>query len=443
MARQKISQAKLTALAFLFAGLFSQGVRADQLTDQAKMLIDSGKANEAFSLLEPSESARSGDVAFDLLFAIAAIEVGQNTRAVFALERVLSVQPGNARARAEIARAYLALGETDLARREFEAVKQQGVPPEVSDTIDRFLDAVDRVELVSRNTLRGYVESSVGYDTNVNVGPNRNTVAIPGFGGLPFTLSSNSKANEAPFATVGGGLNLRSPISGTVALVGGVSGVLRQNFGKQQFDSVSDDAYAGIVINRDKSIFSINAQYNQYILDSNRYREAIGLSGQWQYNIDARNQASLFAQYSDLSYQTQSVRDADRWVVGGAFAHAYRGGEVTYASLYWLNERPHNGAVPWLGLDGLGVRLGGQMSLDAKTVLFANGSIEYRRYGADDPSFLTTRQDTQYDLTIGANYTPARNWKVTPKVALTQNESNTELNKYHCEVVSVTVRYDF
>src|SRR5262245_64922836 len=40
--------------------------------------------------------------------------------AVFALERVLALQPDNHLARAEIARAYLALGERDAARREFE-----------------------------------------------------------------------------------------------------------------------------------------------------------------------------------------------------------------------------------------------------------------------------------------------------------------------------------
>ena len=61
------------------------------------------------------------------------------------------------------------------------------------------------------------------------------------------------------------------------------------------------------------------------------------------------------------------------------FAHAYTGGgQVVFASAYLLNERPRNGTVPWLALDGFGLRVGGQMNYDAKTVLFANGSIEYR-----------------------------------------------------------------
>lgn len=431
-----------TILAVLLL-LMSPFVSADQLTDQAKVLLDQGKAVEAFQLLDPVEGANAGDAGFDLLFGIAAIEAGQSTRAVFALERVLAVQPNNARARAEIARAYLALGETDTARQEFETVQKQGVPPEVSATIDRFLDAVDRLDTVSRTTIRGYLEASLGYDTNVNVAPNKGSVAIPGFGGLPFTLSAESRANDAPFGTLGGGLSVRTPLNGEAALVGGLSGVLRNNFGASEFDNVSFDAYAGIVVAREKNVFSLNAQFNQYELSNERYRTATGLSGQWQYNMDARNQVSAFVQYSDLHYQTQSVRNADRWVAGGAFAHAYRGGEVAFASAYLTNERPHDNGVSWLGFDGVGLRIGGQMNYDAKTVLFAGGSVEQRRYDAEDPSFLTRRKDTQYDLSIGVNYTPARYWKVTPKVIWTFNDSNTELNEYRREAVSVTVRRDF
>ncbi len=433
-----------TLAAVLLAWL-SQSVMADQLTDRAKLLLDQGKAAEAFALLDSAEVGRAGDPDFDLLFGIAAVDSGQNTRGVFALERVLAVDPNNTRARAEIARAYLGLGETTAARQEFETVQRQGVSPEVSATINRYLDAVDRVDTVSRTTIRGYLEGSAGYDTNVNVGPNRNTVAIPGFGGLPFTLSSSSKANDAWFTSGSGGVNVRAPVNREVALIGGASSVVRNNYGPDvgQFDSIVGDAYAGVMVTKDKNVFSINAQFNQYILGSDRYRTAGGLSGQWQYNIDARNQLSTFAQYSDLRYQTMQIRDAERWVAGGAFAHAYRGGEIVYAGAYLVKERPRSGTVPWLGLAGLGLRLGGQMNYDAKTVLFANGSIEHRYYGAEDPSFLMTRRDTQYDIALGANYVPARNWKVTPKLSWTSNESNAELYKYHREQVSLTVRRDF
>ena len=112
----------LTAALALQAGV----AVADEVTDKAKALLGANKGGEAYQLLEPLESARAGEVEFDFLLGISALEIGQNTRAVFALERVLAMEPGNARARAEIARAYLALGETKTAAQEFETVQRDG-----------------------------------------------------------------------------------------------------------------------------------------------------------------------------------------------------------------------------------------------------------------------------------------------------------------------------
>ena len=432
---------KLAAVALI--ALLPRFALADELIDQAKTLLDQNKSAEAFALLDGQESVRAGEVSYDLLLGIAAVDSGQNTRAVFALERVLAMEPNNARARAEIARAYLAMGETTAARQEFESVQRQGVPEDVSATIDRFLDAVDRVDSVTRTTLRGYVEAGLGYDSNVNAATSKSTVAIPGFGGLPFTLDSDSRANDSWMSNLAGGVNLRTPINRDVAVVAGASAVQRSNFSAHQFDNLSADAYAGFVVSQDKNVFSLNAQFNQYLLDNHNYRTATGISGQWQYNLDSRNQLSTFVQYSDLHYPTQKVRDADRWVAGGAYAHGFRGGEVVYVSAYGVSEDPHESSVPWLGFDGFGVRVGGQMSLNAKAVLFAGAVVEYRHYDAEDPSFLSVRKDTQYDVVLGANYTLVRNWTVTPKLSLTDNDSNTDLNNYHREVASVTVRYDF
>lgn len=430
-------------IAPLLLSLLPLMASADELTDQAQVLLDQGKAGQAFQLLDPVEGARAGDAHFDLLLGIAALDSGQTTRAVFALERVLAVEPNNARARAEIARAYLALGETDSARQEFETVQKQGVPPEVSANIDRFMDAVDRLDAVTRTTIRGYLEGALGYDTNVNAATSKSSIAIPVFGGLPFTLADNSVETGAWFASVGGGLNVRSPINNEVALVGGLSGVLRNNFGESDFDSLIGDVYAGVVVTQDRNVFSFNAQFNQYDLASDRYRTAAGVSGQWQYNMDASNQLSGYVQYSDLRYPTQSEQNAERWVAGGAMAHAFRSGELAFASAYWVNQRAQDGGASWLGFNGLGVRVGGQMNFYARTVLFAGGAIEYRPYDSADPIFLTTRKDTEYSVLIGARYTPARFWTVSPKVVWTFNDSNIELYEYRRAAAALTLRRDF
>src|SRR4030081_3534524 len=84
----------------------SSGAFADALTDRARALLAGKDAKGAYTLLLPQEAQRAGDPEYDYLLGVAALDSGQYERAVFALERVLGVQPDNHVARAEIARAY-------------------------------------------------------------------------------------------------------------------------------------------------------------------------------------------------------------------------------------------------------------------------------------------------------------------------------------------------
>lgn len=416
---------------------------ADQLTDEAHALLNAGKGKAAYALLEPQESARAGEPGYDFLLGLAALDVGQNTRAVFALERVLAMEPNNVRARAEIGRAYLALGEVETARQEFETVQRQGVPADVSLTLDRYIAATRRQESQTSATLNGYIEAQVGYDTNVNVGPNRNSVVIPGISQTPAVLSENSRANKDVFGQLGAGVNGRLPLSANLAVLGGLSGALRANQDKDQFDMTNYDANLGLVLTAGKNVFTLMGQFGSVSIDDARYRTAGGVTGQWQYNLDARNQVSGFLQYSNLHYIVQTVRDADRWVGGAAYAHLWRDGVVGFGSLYLVNEKPQEANVEFLGFDGVGARLGARGNVTEKTTLFGGFSYEHRRYSAVDPSFLTERQDNQYGLLLGATYAFAKDWTLTPQISLTRNYSNTELNEYHREVASLAIRREF
>lgn len=418
-------------------------VLADQLTDEALALLGAGKGSAAYSLLEPQESKRAGEPDYDFLLGLAALEVGQNTRAVFALERVLAMDPNNVRARAEIARAYLALGEVETARQEFETVQKQGVPADVSLTIDRYIAAARRTENQNKPTVNGYLEALLGYDTNVNVGPNRSSVLIPGISSTPATLSNDSRANKDTYGQLGAGVNARVPVSKNVALLAGLSGAQRWNQDVNQFDMGNYDANAGVVVTAEKNVFTLMGQFGSVSIDDGRYRTAAGVTGQWQYNLDGRNQISGFLQYNNLHYVEQSIRDADRWVGGAAYAHLWRDGVVAFGSLYLVKERPQEEGVDFIGFDGIGIRLGAKADLSTNVTLFGGLSYERRDYSAVDPSFLAERKDDQYGLLLGATYAFAKDWTLTPQISLTRNQSNTELNEYHRELVSLAIRREF
>lgn len=416
---------------------------ADQLTDEAHALLNAGQGKAAYALLEPQESARAGDPGYDFLLGLAALDVGQNTRAVFALERVLATEPNNVRARAEIGRAYLALGEVETARQEFETVQRQGVPADVSLTLERYIAATRRQESPSQAAFNGYIEAQIGYDTNVNVGPNRSSVVIPGISQTPAILSADSRANKDAFGQLGAGINGRLPLSGSLALLGGLSGAQRLNQDVSQFDMGNYDVNAGVVFTAGKNVFTVMGQFGSVSIDNARYRTAAGVTGQWQHNLDARNQVSGFLQYSNLHYIVQTIRDADRWVGGAAYAHLWRDGVVGFGSLYLVREKPQESGVDFIGFDGVGARLGARGSVTDKTTLFGGFSYEHRRYSAVDPAFLDERRDNQYGLVLGATYAFAKDWTLTPQISLTRNESNTALNEYHREMAWLAVRREF
>lgn len=431
------------ALAFACALTAFQAHAADELILRGAELVKAGKGKAAYELLEPQEQARAGDKDFDLLLGIAALDVGQNTRAIFALERVLAVDPGNVRARAELARAYLAVGETQAARTEFESAKKMGVPAEVEQTIDYFLSAVDRIENEGKTAVRGYIEGTLGYDTNVNAAPARSTIAVPGFAD-PFALSSASRAAEDWYGSIGGGFNFSSPVDADLAIVGGVSGSQRWNQDISSANLTIADANVGAMYTQGKNVYSATAQYNTLRVANDGFRNALGFSAQWQYNLDARNQFSAYLQYADLSYPDQPVRDADRWVLGAGYAHAWREGLIGYVSAYALQENLHSkDQAPNIGLDGYGLRMGAQQRLNEKTTLFGNVAYETRRHDARDPTFLTTRHDEQFMASLSLSYQIKRNLKITGQYSYIDQRSNIDLYGYDRDTVSVTLRQEF
>lgn len=439
----------------LAAFLFSLPAFADALTDQAKRLLASGQAGRAYELLIPHEAARAGEVEYDLLLGIAAIDSGRNTNGVFALERVLALEPNNSRARAEIARAYLAMGETQTARREFETVKDQPVPEEVKRTIDRFLSAIESVEAEGRTSIGGYVDYTWGRDSNVNSAVSSPSLAIPGVG--TFTLNAAGVRQADDFNTVGAGLSLRSPLGGGWALVGAAGGSKRMNNRWDIFDIGNWDASAGVVKTRDKDVFTLLAQTGNVRIDNNAYREHWGFSAQWQHNYNQRTQATAFLQYTDIAFPNRAqlynnavtgasnvTRDATRHVLGVGFAHALRDYKtVFYGSAYVGGEKEKAAKVPELGFSLIGARIGGQYQFDERWSVFANLSYEERRHRGEDPTFRRTRRDGGTNVGVGVVFAPAKQWKVTPMYQFSRNDSNLATSDYKREIWSISVRRDF
>ena len=118
-------------------------VAAELDLGKADALLKAGKAKEGYTLLAPHEYEMAGNVDYDYLLGIAALDSGKPDKASLALERVLAVNPNYIGARLDLARAYFALADYERAKTEFEAVQAQNPPPAAKTVIEQYLAAID------------------------------------------------------------------------------------------------------------------------------------------------------------------------------------------------------------------------------------------------------------------------------------------------------------
>lgn len=422
-------------------------IHADDTLLQAQQLLQSGNAQAAYQLLEPLEPARAGDPEFDYAFGLSALDSGQPGRAFFALERVLAVNPQHAQARAEMARAHYLLGEHESARIEFKHVLDSKPPESAMNTINRYMSAIDRA-LGETTRFAAYLEATWGHDSNVNSAPSPGQV-IASIGGvpLPVTLAGPGAELSSNFLSFGGGISFQHPFNKNLSVFGGVAGNKKNNFENQAeaFDTGSLDFNLGASYRKGNDTFTAAWQDNNFYLNSQHYRKAYGLTGQWQHNLDDKNQVSLFGQWMRLEYPLTEIRDADRRVIGAGFGHAFSGdlSPVAFGSVYIGEEEERRSNVPHLGHNLWGARIGGQIMANPKTAVFAGASYEHRDYGGIKPFFTESQEDKQIELSVGARYTPIKHWQIKPQFSYIHNNSNIAITDYDRYMLSVNFRHDF
>jgi hypothetical protein len=315
------------------------------------------------------------------------------------------------------------------------------VPPEVRATIDGFLSAIAAAE---RTQVSGYFELGFGYDTNINAATASSSIAIPSIG-PNFQLAPSLTEQDDRFLSVAGGVNFTRKLDLSWALVGGLGGVVRQNVSKNGFDTDSVDASLGVRYARGLEAITVGLQGQYFGVEGDAYRTAGGGIAQWQHNFDERTQATVFGQYTALRYDTQPVRDADRSIVGFAYAKALSGAyaPAIFLSVYGGEEKEVDAAFPHLGHKPIGVRLGGQLRLGGGWSAFGLLWYEQREYGGPDPLFLVTREDEQVYVNAGLAYLWRPGATLRMQVAHTAQTSNIVLSEYDRTEISASARFSF
>ncbi|MHB1237286.1 MAG: surface lipoprotein assembly modifier [Gallionella sp.] len=427
----------------------------EKLLPEAEALIKNGKPEVAYKLLEASEFERSGEVRFDYLLGVAALDSGKPDKATLAFERVLTVAPNFAGARMDMARAYYQLGDLQRASLEFEAVLKQNPPEAARATIRKYLDAIAALDTSRQTRISSYVEATVGRDSNVNNSTDQSQISIPSLGNIVATLNpTNVKASDNYYG-VAAGTGVVHSLDNNWGLYAGADLHQRGYHTQTSFDSVDLGGRAGVMYGTQGNRVRAGMLAEENTLGNARNFNAAGLDTEWAHALDPGNQVNLFGQYLQYRFaQTvMQVNDFNQQVIGAGWQHVLAGGKsVLSGALYYGMEQDVSTIITPATPDGgridgamhfKGLRVGGQTDAFEKLTLFANAGAQVGDYSRVNTYFLNQRADKLYQFTLGSNWHVYKYWTVRPQLDYARNDSNIVIYSYNRTDVSLTLRRDF
>ncbi|MFA7267877.1 MAG: tetratricopeptide repeat protein [Sterolibacterium sp.] len=429
------------------------------LLRQADGLIRSGKLADAYQLLEPREADYSGEIAFDYMLGIVALDSGKPDRATIAFERVLVSNPNFSGARLDLARAYFAMGSDDLAKNEFEIVLTQSPPESVKEVVKKYLDAIAKRKLDKIQHISGYIETSIAKDSNVTAVTSDFSKGVQNVFGIPGVLPTGSSVlSSGTTAGVSAGIDFTRLLSEEYGLSVFAGADLRQrNYeGFSALNSTNLDLRGGLSIVRGEDMYRLFVNMGQYRQTGmtegiNSNRDTPGIGAEWKRKFGERDQLSLSTQYSRPRYATQETQDTDQVMLSASWLHIFEGrtSPLIFANLTQTVDRAvHQLATgsdmsrtttaartyfqctPWAQLDFF---LSAGVSLRNDDTLNARSALSPPVYG----------RDVTKDVSLGATWRPWPKWMIKGQVAAYKNNSNLELYQFRRTESSVSVRHDF
>ncbi len=408
---------------------------------EARALLSSGRAREAYELLSAHEAEWAGTALFDYLLGMAALDSGRPGEAIFSLQRVLAADPGFSGARMELARAHYEAGELAAARSQFAYLLTQSPPPSTRAVIERYLDAIYGRDQPAGGRVTPYIEAGAGYDSNAN-----GSTAEQDF--LGFTLDPKNVETSSAFIELAAGLGHLLPVGESAAWVNSVR--LSHRFNPDA-DFVDQSIGAlGSALNwagdRNRATAGVSGYYS--LLDGEDHEWGAWLDLGLGRRIADDWDLGLALRGGIVRYEIEllSVTDVDRYLGTLALSRlniGARAGRMTLTLLGGVDEATETGS-PY-GNDRLGGRLSGGWLLSPRSSIYLEASYVETQYDDAVGFFGVDRHDEEWSALLATEFLdwPAKNWTITPRVRYLEHSSNVSLYEFDRWEASVHTRRSF
>jgi outer membrane protein len=426
---------------------------------EARKQLAAMNPKQAYMLLIAEQDKLTGTVEFDYLLGVAALDSGRIDESIIAFERVLAVQPNNAGAQLDLARAYFMAGSLDLAETTFRKLRASNPPASALTAIDRFLAAIADKRGAARRAFNMWGETSLGYDSNLTGVPSDFTGAVAqSFNLIGITPTGNSIKRKAPYLAGAIGLDYLRPISAQWS--GYVGADIRGRAYRQEgeFKSFAGDLRASAIWENGKNQLRFNASINRFAQDgdapgdpkpTNDRRSALG-GAEWRYSFSQFNQFNVGLLAGQTRFLKNEIEDYNSAIATAGWTTSWLGAGAPMLQLSTFYSRDEAQRKLADGVSDkskkvIGVRGYGQYSLRDTLTLFSNVGLSQRRDDSATARATTVEfgRDRLADVTFGVN------WRFQPRCSMraqwlaSRNESNINLYDYTRHEVSSNIRCDF
>jgi tetratricopeptide (TPR) repeat protein len=415
----------------------------------AAELIRARRAREAAAELAPLAPRLGGNPDFDHLYGLALLDSGRPGEGSAWLRRAVETRPNAHAARAEWARALVAMGDFKAARREFALLRDtEALPSIIRDAMGRQITAIDSlIAARARPRLSGYVEGAGGYDTNVNGGPSGTTLLVPALAFLgPATIAPQARAKESAFAELSAGLALTNPLGEDTAVFANLTGTGRALARHHDFQTAVGGGEIGIAHRFGGfGTVSLAAVGQTFGIDEDFYRHLWGAAAVWRNRFVDVWDVSLAGSWLRLDYPDRGHLDADRYTATAAVARRF---DLALAPVVALavnggREETRDGAWDFFSFDFVGARANLELTLWPGLVAFGQASYEARDYGAEFPLFERHRADDLVEFVGGFEIKVMENLLLRPSARWSRTWSNVDLYDMDRTTGSLALRWQF
>lgn len=310
----------------------------------AKRLLNAKQPKAALELLEEEYDPAETSIQELFLMGIASKSSNDLIKAERYFRLALERDPNAGRIRLELSEVLFRQGKLDESRSELVAVRNMKPPEAVRHNIDLFIAHIDaaksnpQLRPRSQKNWGAYIALGLTSDTNVNAGPDRDTVFLYG---LPFTLSSAAQETQDTALFVRTAISHQAPLDNGILWRSSANLSSTNYFEADAFDTTSLSISHGPsfeLIDQLRLYVPIGYDMQRYNEQGSWYSQIWSIAPRLEYAAQDKLQLYLDTSLSRKRFKNNGDRDLTAFTFNPSLNFQHNGNGNIAVGLQYVRE---------------------------------------------------------------------------------------------------------